>query len=276
MPIDNGHLIVSAEDYKLALREDKNNKELIRRYTGGDEFLNNIKRYCLWLVDVPPNLIRGSAFATQRIKRVKAFRENSGRATTQNLALMPSQFGEIRQPQTAYLLLPKVSSENRRFMPIGFVNAKTIASGSALIIPKAKLFHFGVLSSSAHNAWMRAVCGRMKSDYQYSAGIVYNNFPWPQAISDKALQAIESAGQAVLDARAMYPGSSLADLYDPNTMPPVLTKAHQKLDKAVDAAYKYKGGKEDAPRVAFLFERYQALTSLLLVEKAKRKRMAKS
>ena len=216
-------------------------------------------------------------------------------AATQALAAQSARFGELRQPKTDYLAIPRVSSERRSFIPIGFLPSSFIAGDKLQTISNATNFHFGVLSSTMHNAWMRAVCGRMKSDYSYSASIVYNNFPWPVIASDavarqssefssglprhdvprsdKQIAAIESAAQAVLDARAAHPQASLADLYDPLTMPANLLKAHQALDKAVDAAYGYKGANTDAARVAFLFERYQAITSLLpAVGKARKTR----
>ena len=162
-----------------------------------------------------------------------------------------------------HLLIPKVSSERRSFIPIGFEQPDTFCSDLVFMLPNAALYHFAILTSTLHMAWVRAVCGRLKSDYRYSAGIVYNNFPWPDKPSDKTRQAIEAAAQAVLDARAAFPGATLADLYDPLTMPPALLRAHQKLDAAVDRAYGKSSFKSDAERVAFLFERYQALTSLL-------------
>ena len=193
-------------------------------------------------------------------------------------------------PSTPYLVLPEVSSERRLFIPLGFEQPSTLCSNLVKIAPGATLFHFGILSSTMHNAWMRAVAGRLESRYRYSAAIVYNNFPWPDLPGDleqnqpltpvqQAQAAIEIAAQAVLDTRAQFAGSSLADLYDPLTMPPALLKAHQKLDAAVDAAYALVGGKKtwknDAERVAFLFERYQHLTSLLPAVKGKGKEKTK-
>jgi hypothetical protein len=172
-------------------------------------------------------------------------------------------------------LLPSVSSELRNFIPIGFMPPEVIASNLCLIVPNANLYHFDILTSTMHNAWTRTVCGRLESRYRYSVGIVYNNFPWPDA-SEKHHATIETAAQAILDARARYPESSLADLYDPLAMPPELVKAHAALDRAVDAAYGYKGGKDDAARVAYLFERYQQLTSLLPVAKGAGKRSRKA
>ena len=239
---------------------------------GGDEFINNIERYCLWLVNCPPKLLRQLKTVHERVEKNRRFRLASNREATRKLAEKACLFGEIRQPSTSYLLIPKVSSENRRYMPIGFCNPEIIASGSTLILPNANRYHFGILQSDIHMSWMRQVCGRMKSDYQYSAGIVYNNFPWPENPTDKQKQDIETAAQGVLDARAQFPGSTLADLYDPLTMPQVLLKAHQTLDRTVDAAYGKTNFKTEAERVAFLFELYQKYTSLFPIEKQKRKK----
>lgn len=276
MPIDDGNLVLTREERAIVLHEAPRLAPFVRTYIGGEQLLNGGERYCLWLVGVEPKLVSSSPFVVTRVKKCRAFRLNSDRAATNALAEYPMLFGEIRQPITKYLVIPKVSSETRKYMPIAFVGAKVVTSGSALIVPGAELYHFAVLTSLMHNAWMRAVCGRMKSDYQYSAGIVYNNLPWPNDPTDQQVVAIESAGRAVLDARALYPESTLAMLYEPSTMPVELRKAHQAIDKAVDAAYGYGGGKDDASRVAFLFERYQALTSLLPAPKAPgRKRPAK-
>ncbi|HMW21390.1 MAG TPA: class I SAM-dependent DNA methyltransferase, partial [Nitrosomonas sp.] len=170
-----------------------------------------------------------------------------------------------------FILVPRHSSEIRNFIPIGFLDAFYIAADSCLFIPNATLYHFGILTSTMHNAWMRTVCGRLKSDYRYSAGIVYNNFPWPEP-SDTQRKTIETAAQAVLDARAQFPSSTLADLYDPLAMPPELVRAHQTLDRAVDAAYGKKSFASEAERVAFLFERYQAIMSTLPIVSAKKGR----
>ena len=225
--------------------------------------------------------------AMKRVQAVKAFRQASKSPPTQKLAAIPTRFHVENMPGTDYLLFPRVSSERRHFVPIGFIDPKTLTSDSALISTGATLFHFGILSSTMHNAWVRAVCGRLKSDFRYSAAIVYNNYPWPftpaaeqakasDAQVHKAQAAIEAAAQAVLDARAAHPGSSLADLYDPLTMPAGLLKAHQKLDAAVDKAYQLAGGPKtyagDAARVAFLFSLYQRQTGLLAAAPAPRRR----
>ena len=175
------------------------------------------------------------------------------------MADYPMLFGENRQPDSNYLLVPRVSSERRRYVPIGFLNSEIIASDAVQIIPNASLFHFGVLTSNVHNSWMRAICGRLKSDYRYSANIVYNNFPWPNP-SDEQKAKIEQTAQAILDARAKYPDSSLADLYDEVTMPPELRKAHQENDRAVMAAYGFSTKMSESECVAELFKMYQELT----------------
>ena len=207
-------------------------------------------------MNAEPQHLKKCPLIVARIQKVREHRESSSREATRKLAQTPSLFGEIRQPESGhYLLVPRVSSERRRYIPIGFLDTSVIASDSTLIVPNATLYEFGVLTSQMHMAWMRTVCGRLKSDYRYSAQIVYNNFPWPD-ISEEQKAAIMQKAQAVLDARAQFPDSSLADLYDPNTMPPVLTKAHAALDSAVDKLYRKTAFPDDAARVAFLFELY--------------------
>lgn len=263
MPNDGGNLILSKEQKDELLSEEPEAKPFIRPLLGSEEFINGQKRYCLWLVDASPKTIKAIAQIRERVEKVKEVRSASSRETTRSLANSPSIFGEIRQPKQRYLAIPEVSSENRPFIPIGFLQPITIATNKLYTIDGAKLFHFGVLGSTMHMAWVKHVAGRLKSDYQYSAGIVYNNYPWPSEPTYKQKAAIEEAAQSVLDARAAHPDSSLADLYDPITMPPDLRRAHQKLDRAVDAAYGKKNFTSDAERVAFLFELYHRYTSLL-------------
>jgi hypothetical protein len=268
MPIDDGHLILSEEEAATFIKTEPETKRMIRRYFGGDEFINNKKRYCLWLDGIEPDLINKSKLVKERIQQTKLFRETSNREATQNLAGYPSLFGEIRQPSSDYLLIPKVSSENRAYIPIGFMKKEYITNGSALIISGAGLYEFGILTSVMHMAWMRYVCGRMKSDYQYSASLVYNNYPWPTP-TVRQKEKIEKEAQTVLEARSLFESSTLAVLYNASTMPPALVKAHQKLDKAVEAAYG-KTFTNDADRVAHLFYLYQTLTEGLIAKKAKR------
>jgi hypothetical protein len=256
-----GNLILDATSKEELLSESKDVASFIRPFVGSEEFLNRTERWCLWLLDCPPELIHRSPLLRTRIDAVRAARQESGREATRKLAKTPQLFGEIRQPDTPYLLLPKVSSESRSYMPIGFLEPHIIANGSALIIPGATRFHFGVLSSALHIAWMRSTCGRMKSDYQYSSTIVYNNFPWPQKVSGKLEVAVEEAAQRVLDVRKEFPGSTLADLYDPVAMPPKLAKAHAALDKAVDRCYRKEPFRSDRERVQHLFALYEALAT---------------
>lgn len=276
MPIDKGNLILDSETYERVAKDNPEISKFLRRYYGGAEFIRGIERYCVWLEGVVPGAISSDGFLKGRLEANRRYRLSSNRKQTKNLSSTPGLFGEIRQPKSKYLLIPKVSSESRDYIPIGFMEPSEIASGSCLVVPKATLFHFGVMTSSTHMAWVRFVCGRMKSDYQYSAGIVYNNFPWPVDATDKARTAISNAAQGVLDARAQYPDSTLAELYNPLSMPSELVKAHQRLDRAVNAAYVPSEGKRtwptEAERVAFLFELHQKLTSLLPVEKSKKRR----
>ncbi len=232
---DRGLIIGGDDSRAVLLAENKKLDPYIKQCTGGDEYINSETKWCLWLVDAPPELIKSSASVKARVDGVRKFRLSSGRAQTQKLATTPTLFGERRQPSSRYLIIPKVSSETRRYIPIGFLEPDIIATGSALIVPDASAYDFGILSSSMHNAWMRYVGGRMKSDYQYSAEIVYNNFPWPDAPSAKQKVAVETAADAVLAARKKFPSSTLADLYDPLTMPPALSRAHAELDRAVES-----------------------------------------
>ena len=268
MPIDNGHLILSPDEAQTIQAECPQISPFIRQYVGGDEFINKKVRFCLWLVGANAMDIRNCQLALQRIEATKHFRESSGRPQTLAAAFTPSLFGEIRQPSTNYLFAPKVSSESRFYMPIGMMGQDIIANGSGLIAPNADLYHLGVLQSTMHMAWLRSVGGRMKSDYQYSIKLVYNTFPWPEP-NDKQRANIEQHAQAVLDARTQFPTATLADLYDPRTMPPELVKAHQALDKAVDAAYGVRSFESEAKRVAFLFERYQQLAAPLMAASKK-------
>ncbi|MFN7887936.1 MAG: type IIL restriction-modification enzyme MmeI, partial [Betaproteobacteria bacterium] len=274
MAIDDGHLILSADERRALLADCPDAERYVRRFVGGEEVLNGGERWCLWLADAPPRLLRECGEIRRRVALVRDFRGASGRATTVALAATPALFGEMRQPQRRYLAIPKVSSENRTYLPVALLDLETIASGSLLVMPGGGHYEFGVMASAMQIAWLRAVGGRMKSDLQFSSTLVYNNFPWPDAPTDAQRAKIEACAQAVLDARAAHPGASLADLYDPLTMPAALLQAHRALDAAVDAAYGRKSFKSDAERVAFLFERYQQLTSLLPAAKPAGKRKA--
>lgn len=268
-PIDGGNYLFTPEEKAEFIAREPQAAKWFRRWIGADEFLNGYERWCLWLGDCPPNELRKMPEAMKRVEAVRQSRLKSKSVPTQKIAATPTRFHVENIPDSPYLVIPEVSSERRLFVPIGFMQPDTLSSNLVKIVPNATLYHFGILTSTMHNAWMRTVCGRLKSDYRYSVGIVYNNFPWPEP-SDTQRKAIESAAQAVLDARAQFPSSTLADLYDPLAMPPELVRAHQTLDRAVDAAYGKKSFASEAERVAFLFERYQAITSLLPAVSAKK------
>jgi hypothetical protein len=279
-PIDDGNYLFTTNERDAFIALEPGSAKWFRRWLGADEFLNGYERWCLWLGDCPPSELRAMPLAMRRVQAVKASRLASKSPPTQKLATTPTRFHVENMPTSPYLVLPEVSSERRQFIPLGFEQPATLCSNLVKIAPGATPFHFGVLSSTMHNAWVRFTCGRLKSDYRYSKDIVYNNFPWPgctgESLAEAQRSAIEAAAQAVLDARAQFPGATLADLYDPLTMPPALLKAHHKLDAVVDKAYQSSGGNKtypsDAERVAFLFGLYQRITSLLPTAPVKGKR----
>jgi hypothetical protein len=264
MPNDGGHLILSQSEKEELVKNEPDSEKWIRRYTGAQEFINGYSRYCLWLVNIQPQELKKSKEVYRRVEEVRKVRSESNRKTTQELSKFPTLFGENRQPDTNYLLVPRVSSERRKYIPIGFMNKNVIGNDQVLLIPNANLYLFGILTSEMHMTWVKYVCGRLKSDYRYSNTIVYNNYPFPENISDKQKQTVETCAQAVLDTRVKYPDSSLADLYDPLTMPPDLLKAHQKLDKAVDLCYRPQPFTSELNRIEYLFELYEKLTAPLL------------
>ena len=237
MPNDSGYLCNYSEEEKNSIVSDyPESAPLFKRFVGATEFINNKVRWCLWLKGVSPSLIRKIPPILSAVENVKAMREKSSRAATRKLAETPTLFGEIRQPHSNYIIIPRHSSQNRKYVPIGFVTPEIICGDANLLLPNATLYHFGIMISNVHNAWIHTVCGRIKSDFRYSVNMVYNNFPWPNP-TDAQKAKIEQTAQAILDARALYPDSSLADLYDDLTMPPELRKAHQNNDRAVMQAY---------------------------------------
>lgn len=283
-PTDGGHFLFTDEEKIAFLAEEPGATGFIKPFISAHEFLHGEKRWVLWLVDADPTALKRLPKVMERVDAVDRFRKASKAASTRNYPY-PTLFRQVTQPKSDYILVPRHSSENRAYIPMGFFSQQSIVADSCNSIPNATLFNFGVLNSQMHMAWVRYTCGRLESRYRYSKDIVYNNFPWPELADDKHSVAIETAAQAVLDARAQFPETTLADLYDPLTMPPDLVKAHAALDKAVDAAYiaaeKAAGRKPpklgtDAERVAFLFERYQALTSLLPAAKPKKARKKKA
>ena len=259
-PADGGHLIIEAEDYADFIKHEPSSQKYIKKLLGAAEFINNKERWCLWLVDASPSELRKMPLVMNRIQACKEDRENAPDEGRRKLAITPHLFREQLNPET-YIIVPSVSSERRRYVPMGFLTSDTIPTNLVLIIPDASLYHFGVLISNVHMAWMRAVCGRLKSDYRYSKDVVYNNFPWPNP-TDEQKAKIEKTAQAIMDARALYPDSSLADLYDELTMPVELRKAHQDNDRAVMQAYGFDvKTMTESQCVAELFKLYQELTN---------------
>lgn len=253
IPVDGGNLIIEAEDYEEFIKKEPNAKPFIKNLVGSEEFINNKDRYCLWLDKIKPAEIRHCPLILERISKVREMRLASSKEATRKFADYPMRFMEIRQPETDYLLIPRVSSENRKYIPIGYISKDVISTDANMILPNATLYHFGVLTSNVHMAWMRAVCGRLKSDYRYSNTIVYNNFPWCNPTTEQKAK-IEKTAQGILDARALYPDCSLADLYDELTMPPELRKAHQENDKAVMEAYGFRIKDEQTGKFRWLTE----------------------
>jgi type I restriction-modification system DNA methylase subunit len=274
-PADGGFLILTEEQaIDLSMRESTA-KNYLRQYIGSNELINGHPRYCLWLHGISPNELHSMPSVLRRIESVREFRSKSVDKNTQKWAYYPSLFQTNRQPMSKYLAVPEVSSEKRKYVPIGFLEPNIIASNKIQLIPNATLYLFGILTSEMHMTWMKYVCGRLKSDYSYSKDIVYNNYPFPENVNDKQKQKVEIAAQAVLDTRSKYPDSSLADLYDPRTMPPDLVKAHQNLDKAVDLCYRPQPFVNELNRIEFLFSLYEALNAPLL-KPEKKKRVKKS
>jgi MmeI, DNA-methyltransferase domain/MmeI, target recognition domain/MmeI, N-terminal domain/MmeI, C-terminal domain/MmeI, helicase spacer domain len=271
MPRDGGHLILDPEAKEDLVRQEPMATHFVRPYTGAEEFLNGYTRWCLWLIDITPDELRRLPKVMARVELVRSFRLRSKASTTRKYADTPTRFCQLAQPDSDYLLVPRVSSERRRYIPVGFVGQNVIANDQVLTVSRATLFHLGVMSSEMHMAWARQFSGRLKSDYRYSKDVVYNNFPWPDRPGNRQVKAVEDAGQAVLEARSLFPGSTLAELYDPLTMPPVLVKAHRVLDRAVDAGYGKKVFTTDAERIAFLLELYQRYTSLFPAVRSKKR-----
>jgi hypothetical protein len=269
MPNDGGNLLMSFSEKELYLKNEPQGEPFIKQFTGGEEFINGISRFCFWLKDIEPNRLRNCPILLEKINSVKYYRSQSPREATKKLSQFPTLFGEIRQPNTDYILIPNLSSGFRKYIPIGFKSKDVVASNLALIIPSANIFHFGILTSAMHMTWVRYTCGMLSTSLRYSNNLVYNNFPWPENPTEKQKEAIEKAAQKVLDARATYPGSSLADMYNPLITPPSLVKAHNELDKAVDRAYRPQPFISETKRIEFLFELYDNYTAGLFVKQKK-------
>ena len=259
-PIDGGNYLFTKEEMEQFIKKEPQSQPYFKPWYGSQEFINRCPRYCLWLGDCSPSELRKMPECMKRVEAVREMRLASKSAGTVKLADRPTRFHVENMPHSRYILMPKVSSERRRYIPMGFMNPDTLCSDLVFIIPNATLYHFGILTSNVHMAWMRAVCGRLKSDYRYSKDVVYNNFPWPTP-TDEQKARIEQTAQAILDARELYPDCSLADLYDEATMPPELRKAHQQNDKAVMQAYGFWGKlNSESACVAELMRMYQLLS----------------
>lgn len=260
--IDDGNYLFTPEEKNDFIKNEPSSEQFFHPIYGAEEFIKRKPRYCLWLGACSPSQIKAMPNCLKRVENVRSFRLSSKREATLKLADKPSHFGTENMPSSNYVLVPKVSSERRRYIPMGFMTPNDFCTDLVFLIPDATLYHFGVLTSNVHMAWMRAVCGRLKSDYRYSKDIVYNNFPWPTPTEEQKAK-IEQTAQAILDARALYPDSSLADLYDEVTMPVELRKAHQNNDRAVMQAYGFPVSKDftESDCVAKLLAMYKELTS---------------
>ena len=261
-PTDGGHFILSPEEKTAMLAAEPGAAKYIRPYMSGGDFINGIERHCLWLKDASPSDLRGLPMVAARVSAVRETRLASKAESTRKFAAYPTLFRQISQPNSDYLAVPEVSSERRAYIPIAFVTKDVICSNKIQFVPNATLWHFGTLTSTMHMSWMRVVCGRLESRYSYSNTIVYNNFPWP-APTETQKSTVEACAQGVLDAREKYPECTLADLYDPLTMPPELAKAHTGLDRAVEKCYRPEPFQSDRERVEFLFALYEKLAAPL-------------
>ncbi|OSZ79005.1 SAM-dependent methyltransferase [Chitinophagaceae bacterium IBVUCB1] len=270
MPNDGGNFLLDDNQKAEMISREPGAKAYIKPLLSAHEFLNGHNRWCIWLDGIKPNDLKGLKEIAHRVENVRRIRSESTREATKKLAAFPQLFGEIRQPSNDYILIPRHSSENRKYIPLGYFSADHIVSDSCLAVENATLYHFGILHSEMHMAWVRNTCGRIKSDFRYSNEIVYNNYPWPVNPSDKNRSAVENAAQKILLIRAEFPDTTLSNLYDPSLMPVKLTKAHQELDKAVDLAYRPQPFTSESNRMMFLFELYEQYIGGLFSNKKKK------
>ncbi len=257
-PVDDGNLFFTDEEKQEFLKNEPNARKYIYPVLSAKEYLNGRNRWVLWLKSADPKDIKAMPLVMQKLKNIQNFRLNSTKASVKNQANTPNLFSEIRQPESDYILIPSHSSENRKYIPLGFFSKDYILSNSCIALPEATLFHFGILTSAIHMAWVKYTCGRIKGDYRYSSNLVYNNFPFPKEPDKKQIEKVKQAAEKVLESRKKYPQNSLADLYDPLAMPADLVKAHRALDKAVDLCYRSKPFENEVERVEFLFELYNS------------------
>ena len=274
MPLDGGHLLLSDQEKKEFILKEPNAKKYIKPLISAYEFLNGEKRWCLWLLDIEPGELKSLPEVLKRVELVRKFRLESVAPSTQKFAAIPALFRDRNQPKT-YILIPSTTSENRKYIPLGFFGKNDIANNSCHTVANGKLYHFGILTSVMHMSWVKSVCGRLESRFRYSKDIVYNNYPWPENPNARQIKAIEIAAQKVLDARTKFPNSSLADLYNPLSMPLILVKTHNELDKAVDLAYRSQPFTTEAKRMEFLFELYEKYILPLGLSEMKKVRRTK-
>ena len=275
MPLDGGNLLFSDDEKNEFLLQEPKAEEFFMPLISAREFLNNKKRWCLWLVDISPRELRSIPKVIERIEAVSRFRLASVAVSTQKHAVTPALFRDRNRPKT-FIAVPRVSSENRKYIPMGFFDYNSIISDTMLSIPNAGIFHFGILTSKMHMSWVKYTCGRLKSYFRYSKDLVYNNYPWPKDPSVKNRLKVEQKAQQVLDVREEFQDSSLADLYDPLAMPPKLVKAHSELDKVVDLCYRPQPFPNEAGRIEYLFDLYNEYTMPLFKEEKKKKRKRKN
>lgn len=266
-PVDGGAFMFTEDEKFEFLKIEPNSEKFFKRLIGSQEYINNIKRYCLWLKDISPKELKALPYVLKRVEKVKSIRLQSSKKPTREAAATPTLFAEERQPKSDYIVIPLVSSERRNYIPIGFVNKDVIANNALSFIPNGNLYLFGIITSLMHMAWVKYTCGRLESRFRYSNKLVYNNFPFPINVIDKNKVNVEQKAQKVLEVRLAFPDSSLADLYDPLTMPPKLVKAHQELDKAVDLCYRPQAFTNEATRIEYLFDLYNQYTAPLLSKK---------
>jgi len=270
MPLDGGNLIIDDNEKDDFLSQEPKAKPYVLPLISAREFLNNKKRWCLWLENINPNELRQMPKVLERVEAVKQFRLASKAPSTQKHAITPALFRDRNRPET-FIVVPRVSSENRKYIPMGFFDYNSIVSDTMLSIPNGTLYNFGVLMSEMHMTWVKYTCGRLESRFRYSKDVVYNNYPWAKEISEKNHKKVEEKAQKVLDIRAEFPESSLADLYHQLTMPPKLSKAHQELDKAVDLCYRPQAFTNENARIEYLFDLYNQYTAPLLNDKKTKK-----
>ena len=259
-PIDNGNYLFTEEEKNIFIEKEPQSKKYFHQWIGSKELINGYKKYCLWLGNCSENEISSMPESKKRVESVRTFRLNSNRVSTKRLSEKPTRFQVENIPTSNYIIIPRHSSENRAYIPIVFSDKSTLVGDSCLIVIDSSLYELGILSSSMHMAWVRTVCGRIKSDYRYSASIVYNTFPWPDA-SEEQKKAVSELADMVLNIRNMYPDKTLAEMYDPDKMPEPLAEAHHNLDMAVDSLYRNTPFESDEERLQLLFKLYEKLVA---------------